>query len=62
MAYLMAGFLIVPIMNLTHLSDLFIAPSPDKIAVFGLAKAVVITASVVGLTAFMSKKHVLWKI
>jgi predicted acyltransferase len=62
MAYLMAGFLIVPIMNLTHLSDLFIAPSPDKIAVFGLAKAVVITSAVMGLTAFLSKKEVFWKI
>ncbi len=62
MAYLMAGFLIVPIMNLSHLSDLFVAPSPDKIAVFGVAKAVFITASVVGLTAFLSKKQVFWKI
>ena len=62
MAYLMAGFLIVPIMTLTHLSDLFIAPSPDKIAVFGVAKAIFITASVVGLTAFLSKKQVFWKI
>jgi predicted acyltransferase len=62
MAYLMAGFLIVPIMNLTHFSDLFIAPSPDKIAAYGLAKAVLITASVVGLTAFLSKKQVFWKI
>lgn len=62
MAYLMAGFLIVPIMNLTHLSDLFIAPSPDKIAIFGIAKAVVITSAVLGLTAFLSKKQVFWKI
>ncbi len=62
MAYLMAGFLIVPIMNLTHLSDFFIAPSPDKIAVFGIAKAVVITASVIGLTVFLSRKQIFWKI
>jgi predicted acyltransferase len=62
MAYLMAGFLIVPIMNLSYFSTLFIAPSPDQIAVFGVAKAVFITASVVGLTAFMSKKNIFWKI
>jgi predicted acyltransferase len=62
MAYLMAGFLIVPLMNLTHFSDLFIAPTPDKVAVWGLTKAVFITASVVGLTAFLSKKQVFWKI
>lgn len=62
MAYLMAGFLIVPLMHLSHFSDLFIAPTPDKIAAFGLAKAVFITASVIGFTAFMSKKEVFWKI
>jgi predicted acyltransferase len=62
MAYLMAGFLIVPLMNLTHFSDLFIASSPDKVALFGVIKAVLITASVVGLTAFLSSRKVFWKI
>jgi predicted acyltransferase len=62
MAYLMAGFLIVPLMNLTHLSDLFIAPTADKVALFSIVKAVFITASVVGLTAFLSNKKVFWKI
>jgi predicted acyltransferase len=62
MAYLMAGFLIVPLMNLTHFSDLFIAPTADKVALFGVVKAVFITASVVGLTAFLSSKKVFWKI
>jgi predicted acyltransferase len=62
MAYLMAGFLIVPLMNLTHFSDLFIAPTPDKVALFGVVKAALITASVVGLTAFLSKRKIFWKI
>ena len=62
MAYLMAGFLIVPLMNLTHFSDVFIAPTADKVAIFGVVKAVFITASVVGLTAFLSNKKVFWKI
>jgi predicted acyltransferase len=62
MAYLMAGFLIVPLMGLTHFSDLFIAPTPDKVAVFGVLKAVFITGSVVALTSFFSYKKVFWKI
>jgi predicted acyltransferase len=62
MAYLMAGFLIVPLMNLSHFSELFIAPTPDKVAVFGVIKAVLITASVVGLTAFLSSRKIFWKI
>ena len=60
MAYAMAGFLIVPLMGLTHLSDVFI--SKEQVALFGTLKAVFITVSMVILTAFFSKKKIFWKI
>jgi hypothetical protein len=62
MAYLMAGFLIVPIMNLTRFSDVFIPYSIEQVAVVGTVKAIFITASVIGLTAFLTSRKIFWKI
>ena len=57
MAYAMAGFLIVPLMTITHFNTLFNDSAP-----LGVVKAVFITGSMVALTAFFSKKKIFWKL
>ena len=61
MAYAMAGFLVIPIMDITRMGDLFSWGNPLK-SVSGVVEGLFITSAVGCLTAYFSKRKIFWKI